>query len=281
MRVSHFPLEVDEPAQPARLSTGYAAIGDVLLPAPRLWTPVHPAGTLYATAAEHLRLVQAFLGGGSVNGIDILSPASAKAMLSPTLPFANGHVGMVWMLSDEGKPNASFNHAGAYMYGWFNAGVGFPRYDLGVVVMVNRWPMQNVGANHVESLITGFIGRWLEFEEEHPGATRPSHAWAWKRAYAIGLVMGHSYHGTLQARTRLTPAQLRAMSTGAVARSGTSLTGRWDPAGYVAGYEDILPIATDTQAIKDFLASTTVKVHPAELELLFVDIGGRGALPPP
>jgi hypothetical protein len=71
------------------------------------------------------------------------------------------------------------------------------------------------------------------------------------------------------------------MSTGAVARSGTSLAGRWDPAGYVAGYEDILPIATDPEAIKRFLGSTTVKVHPAELELLFTDIGGRGALPAP
>ena len=281
MRVSHFPPDANEPAQPANLSTGYAAIGDVLLPAPRLWTPVHPAGTLYSTAAEHLRLIQAFLGEGSLDGKQILTPASAKAMLSPTLEFGEGHVGFVWMLSDEGKPNASFHHSGAYMYGWFNSGVGFPRYDLGVVVTVNRWPMQIYGTKRVEGMITSFIGRWLAFEEEHPGVNLAARSWAWKRAYAIGLVMGHSYHGSLQARTRLTAAQLRAMSTGAVARSGTSLTGRWDPAGYVAGYDDIFPIATDTEAIKKFLGSTAIKVHPAELELVFADIGGRGALPAP
>jgi hypothetical protein len=147
-------------------------------------------------------------------------------------------------------------------------------------VTVNRWPMQ-FPPYRVESLTTAFIGRWLAFEEEHSGVNQPAHSWAWKRAYAAGLVMGHSYHGTLQAKTRLTPAQLRAMGGGAVARSGTSLVGRWDPAGYLSGYEDILPVATDPDAIKTFLGSPAVKVHPAELDLLFADIGGRGALPSP
>jgi CubicO group peptidase (beta-lactamase class C family) len=281
MTASHFPPDVGEGAQPAALSTGYAAIGDILLPAPRLWTPVQPAGTLYATAAEHLRLIQTFLGDGAYGDVRILQPASAKAMLSPSVSFGDGKLGLVWMLSDLDRPYMSFHHAGAYMYGWVNAGVGFPRYDVGVVVAVNRWPMQLYGTKRAESLISNFIGRWLAFEEAHPGASRPARSWAWKRAYAAGLVMGHSYHGSLQARTRLTPAQVHAMAAGAMPRSGASLAGRWDPAGFAAGYEDILPLATDTEAIKRFFNSPELKVHPAELELLFADIGGQVALPSP
>jgi CubicO group peptidase (beta-lactamase class C family) len=281
MRVSHFPPDVNEPAQPADLSTGYAAIADVLLPAPRLWTPVQPAGTLYATAAEHLRLIQAFLGGGSYGGNSILSRASVSAMLSPTVPFGAGHLGLVWMLSDEDKPYASFHHAGAYMYGWTNQGAGFPRYDVGVVVTVNRWPMQTyVGGARGEQLIVGFVGRWLAFEESNPGVDVPARSWAWKRSYVIGLEMAQAYHGQLQARTRLTEARLAAMSR-AAARPGTSLVGRWDPDGFRAGYEDLAPIATDQAAIKSFYGSRSLKVHPAELELLFADVGGRGGLPTP
>jgi CubicO group peptidase (beta-lactamase class C family) len=283
MRVSHFPVDQNEPAQPADLSTGYAAIGDLLLPAPRLWTPVQPAGTLYATAAEHLRLVQAFLGGGSYGGKTILSQAGATAMISPTVSFGSGggHVGLVWMLSDEDQPYASFHHAGAYMYGWTNAGVGFPRYDVGVVATVNRWPMQSYGTGaRAEQLVADFIGRWLAFEDGNPAVRFPVRSWAWKRSYLIGLVMAHAYHGQLQARTRLTEARLTAMSR-AVPRAGGSLVGRWDAAGFRAGYQDLAPIATDQAAIKTLLGSRSLKVHPAELDLLFADIGGRGGLPAP
>jgi CubicO group peptidase (beta-lactamase class C family) len=281
MRVSHFPPDVNEAAQPTNLSTGYAAIADVLLPAPRLWTPVQPAGTLYATAAEHLRLIQAFLGGGSYAGATILSRASVSAMLSPTVSFGTGHLGLVWMLSDEDKPYASFHHAGAYMYGWTNQGAGFPRYDVGVVATVNRWPMQSYGAGpRAEQLIADFVGRWLAFEETNPEIKIPARSWAWKRSYVIGLEMAQFYHGQLQARTRLTEARLAAMSR-AVARPGASLAGRWDADGFRAGYADLAPIATDEAAIKSFYGSRSLKVHPAELALLFAEVGGRGGLPTP
>ncbi|MEO8452403.1 MAG: serine hydrolase domain-containing protein, partial [Gemmatimonadota bacterium] len=281
MKSTFFPPDHDEPAQPNGLSTGYAAIGGVLLPAPRLWVPVHPAGTLYATAAEHLRLVLAFLNGGSYGGQSILSRTSAEQMLTPTVPILSGHVGLVWMLDHQGQPNAYFGHGGAYMFGWTNTGVGFPRYDVGVVVTVNRWPMQTYGQARAENLIVEFIGNWLALEEAGPRTDRPARSWAWKRSYAIGMIMGYSYHGALQARTRLTPKQLHTMGAGAIVQSGAPAKAEWDAAGYVAGFEDIAPIASDPEAVKAFLKSPKVKVHPAELDLLFADVGGRGGLPAP
>jgi len=166
------------------------------------------------------------------------------------------------------------------MYGWTNTGAGFPRYDLGVVITANRWPMQSYGQTRAESLIVDFIADWLGRAD---GATRgpePARAWAWKRSYVIGLIMGHSYHGALQARHRLTNAQLAAMAEGAVVRSGGGTRGRWHPDGFRVGYDDVAPIAADPAAVKAFLASTSLKVNPAELDLLFADVGGRGGLPP-
>ncbi len=279
MQATFFPPDHDEPAQPNSLSTGYALIGGMLLPVPRLWVPVHPAGTLYATAAQHLRLVLTLLSGGSYGGQAILSRSSAEQMLAPTVPFLTGHLGLVWMLDHQGKPNAYFGHAGAYMFGWTNTGAGFPRYDLGVVITVNRWPMQTYGQSRAENLIVEFIGNWLANEEASPRIDRPAHSWAWKRSYAIGMIMAHSYHGLLQAKTQLTARQLQAMARGGLVRPGGSPKAQWDPDGFRAGWEDLAAIATDSEAVKGFLKSPALKVHPAELDLLFADVGGRGGLP--
>jgi CubicO group peptidase (beta-lactamase class C family) len=281
MRHTAFPPDRDEPPPPAALSTGYAQIGGILLPVPRLWVPVHPAGTLFATASEHLRLILAFLDEGRYEGHAILSPAGATRMLTPTVPFASGQLGLVWMLDHWGKPNAYFGHGGAYMFGWTNTGVGYPRSGVGAVITVNRWPMQTYGQARAENLIAEFIASWLAFDDANPSARWPAHPWAWKRSYGIGMVMAYSYHGMLQAKTRLSGPELDRLAAARLVRDQGSLSERWSADGFRAGFEQIAPIAADPAAIQQLLGSAALKIHPAELELVFADIGGRGGLPAP
>ena len=109
-------------------------------------------------------------------------------------------------MARRGEPEESFGHWGAYMWGWWNVSLAFPRLDLAVVVCCNRWDMirytDPLAANApslVVDLVSGFVARE---EAGLPGS--PPESWAWKTSYAIGVSLAERTVGVLGIRSPLT-----------------------------------------------------------------------------
>jgi CubicO group peptidase (beta-lactamase class C family) len=256
------------------LSTGYAGYGPLALPTLPITISSYPAGALLTTPGDHLKLLLALAGGGAYRGVRILEPASVEAMLTPAADMGGGNfVGLVAKLFRVGESDESFGHWGAYMWGWWNASLVFPRLDLALVVCCNRWdmirytdPLAAKAPSLVVDLVSGFVARE---QAGLPGSPRRS--WAWKTAYAAGVSLAERTVGVLGVRSPLGPELLEPMA---------AATG--EPDGFRAGVADLLPEPHTVEGAAAFLASERVAVPPAELALINEELGGRGpfALPP-
>lgn len=94
----------------------------------------HPAGSAaWCSIADAARLLQVFLGEGSVDGVAVASPEAVRETL--TAPKAFPQAGLGWFLGDYlGKP--SFSHAGS-LPGCTAEMRGFPAENTGIVVLTN------------------------------------------------------------------------------------------------------------------------------------------------
>jgi hypothetical protein len=86
--------------------------------------------------------------------------------------------------------------------------------------------------------------------------------------------------GGLGIPTPLDRARVEAMATGTQVQAGTAATLLWDPDGFKTGVADLLDAGTSLAAVRGFMTSARLRVSPAELPLIYVQLGGRDALVP-
>ena len=175
-----------------RLSKGYTGLGEWNLPTPAVYFADFPAGCVVTTPGDHIRILQAYLAGGTYNGYQLLKPETVREMLTPSIPWPNlnnnGHVGLVWRLVDHGKPTFSFGHGGGHMYGFTNDYRAWPEIGLAVAVATNRWDQvwwtlpaaYKPPVAQIEDAIYSWVAGGIP--------ERPRRSWAWKESYALGLI---------------------------------------------------------------------------------------------
>ena len=267
----------------ARFSTGYAKFGQVDIPTPTIYFDDFPAGTVVSTPGDHIRLILAYLNQGRYRGYQLLKPETVKLMLTPQVPLGNQALGLVWHLTNVDKPDFSFGHAGAHMFGWYNNFRAYPKPNFALVVAVNSWDMTSAAFGNKEfNLLANFISTWIEHEEENVKRTSPSTSWAWKTSYVIGLIMAERLRGGLGIEEPLTPEMIEAMARGAKVRAGGEGKGilTWDPDGFRAGIKDMIAVEMTFEGIKGFLKSDRLKITSQELEIITKELGSDKPLLP-
>jgi hypothetical protein len=262
----------------AQVSTGYAMFGPVRIPTPDIFFADFPAGGIVTTPGDHIRVLLAYLNGGSYNGYQLLKPETIRMMLTPQTDSGPegllGAVGLTWGLFNLGKPDHYFGHGGAHMYGWHNNYRAYPELGIALVIAVNEWPMLKARyAAH--NLVADFIVSWVQ-REGQSGIRRPSASWAWKASYVVGLNMAQSIRalGILQP----IPAEMvGAMATGAQIRhEGENGEPLWDADGFRAGFADMLEVEPTPGAMEAFMQSDRLRISPGEVELLRRELGAVG-----
>jgi CubicO group peptidase (beta-lactamase class C family) len=285
MTSSSFPPVQDaahiRPEVRARLTTGYAQVGPIHVPSPDLYLAEFPAGTAVLRAGDHLRLLLAYQGGGTFGDAKLLEPESVELMLRPHVTDldgdlmkaigAEGHLGLVWMVSGASGPARYFHHSGAHMWGWTNVGRAYPALDLAIVVFANQWRLHDDPQTRYYTegrLIADYAARWLR--HERPELSRPGQQreWGWRAAYYVGLTMADRLKALLGVPSPLTEETIDAMAAGI--RSPLAL----DVDGFRAGIADLLETDLTMTGVSAFLESARLRVSPAELVILHRELGG-------
>jgi CubicO group peptidase (beta-lactamase class C family) len=268
----------------ARMSTGYALMGNVRIPTPTIYFADYPAGTVVTTPGDHIKLLLAYLNDGSYNGYQLLRPETVRAMLTPQISRDTRHNGLIWMLRNHGNLNVNFEHGGAHMFGWHNDFRAYPELGFAVAVATNRWDMvlfSDPTWQTPMSLIADFIASWIE--RERSGTNRPvaPASWTWKTSYVIGLVMAEQLKGLLGTQAPVTAEMIETLARqGEEFAPGVGGQRTWDPAGFRAGMADLLAISPLTlPAIRTLLRSDRLRVLPEEVYLLMRELRGRSGFP--
>ncbi|MFN0181122.1 MAG: serine hydrolase domain-containing protein [Gemmatimonadales bacterium] len=273
----------------ARMSRGYSGLGTVRIPTTTIYFEDHPAGTVVTTPGDHIRVLLAMMGGGRYRGHQLLQPTTVEQMLTPYVEagadaeFPKAGVGLVWNLTEWGKPQRSFGHAGAHMWGWTNHYVAYPGLDVALAIFMNQWALPNDGQGgryREASLIINFVRSWVERERAGTLRAVPPRSWAWKVAYVQGLIVVES-NAALGIREPVSAATVEMMVRGAAPRNDRPGSVSWDADGFRAGLTDMAAAELTPAGIAAFLKSDRLKILPEELPLIALELGGLGNLVAP
>jgi hypothetical protein len=226
-------------------------------------------------------LLIAMMNDGEYRGRRILRPETARLMLTPQIQNGAAGVGLVWHLTGLDTPTRRFGHGGAHMFGWTNQFNAWPELDLAIAVSTNHWNINDDAERYREAVqINDFVLSWLQNEAAGLRAPPAPASWAWKVSYVAGLIMVERMMGGLGIPTPLDRARVEAMALGTQVQPGTAATLLWDPDGFKTGVADLLDAGTSLEAVRGFMTSARLRVSPAELPLIYVQLGGRDALVP-
>lgn len=267
----------------ARLCAGYAKFGNALVPSPYLYCQSYPASGLMTTAGDHVRLLLAYMAGGTFAGRQLLQPSTVQQILRPQSAIAGlaadaVAVGLMFGLSLAGKADDFFGRAGAYPWGWWSDSRAYPHQDFAIVAFTNRWDMMrwnHPGQEIVPGLVADFVSGWLRRATRCPGRT-----WAWKAAYVMGFMLAERCNGLLGIDVPLTADAMVSMIP-AAAGPGRALGAVWDVDGFRAGAAAMSEVAGDAPSIERFVRSAEFPVAQHELPLLALEFGRRGSVPLP
>lgn len=263
---AHVPYEIQE-----RLSTGYAAFGEQLIPTPWLSIADYPAGSLLTTPGDHIRLLLAYLNGGEYQGSRILQPESVERMLTPQAKLPDGRsIGLIWWH----MPLAGMDwigHAGAYMFGWSSISLACPQYNAAFVACSNKWNMVPGGERYSAGLdIARYLAAWLQREAAGKRQNPHPRSWAWKVSYLQGMMMVDQLNGSLGISSPVTDGMLADM------QPGKADAGDWDADGFAAGVRDLREVKMTPAAIRTFLESERCQVAFEEMVFLSRQIAPSG-----
>lgn len=282
MRSSQFPAVQDSthlrPDIARRFARGFTKLGSVVLPSPEIYLGDYPAGTFVTTASDHIRLLLAYLNGGSYQGRRILQPESVKLMLTQG---ATPGIGLIWWLNRVGQPDFYFSHGGAYMFGWRNDFRGYPSLDLAAVVATNQWDMLSPSYGRAFTHVLDFLDGWVKNERRGLRHPQRDESWAWKCSYVRGLVWVDQLMGALGPHGPLPAGAVDRASRGARPLDPAAPSD-WDASGFRAGVSDMQHVPMQLDSIRAFLQSDRLRVWPEELTLIYTALGAqRDFIPDP
>jgi CubicO group peptidase (beta-lactamase class C family) len=277
MTSSQFPPVQAPPHARADLlergSTGYAALGHVLVKTPTVHFADFPAGSVLTIPREHIRLLLALANDGRYGDVQLLAPETAQAMVTPQTEMGVSglgepiHFGLGVQLTDVGKPSRSFAHGGAHMFGWVNMFRAYPDLGFAYAVFTNHWTI--LPARTGEALmIDDFIRTWVKNEAGGVGVARgdPGPGWAWKTSYVAGLAIAEQLMGLLGIEEPLSDDAIAAMARDAFLHTeAANFASGWDPDGFRTGVADMQALPMTIESIRQALATGAFKVTADEL----------------
>jgi CubicO group peptidase (beta-lactamase class C family) len=262
---------------PADRATGYAVFDGLLVPTPPLRSADFPANGLQTIPADHLRLLLALLGGGDLDGARILAPETFARMLAPQVrmdegdglwPGSDWWTGLVAIMSNLGRRDMHFGHAGSHMWGWWHVSRAYPALDCALVVCGNAWDMlrwHNPANLDATALIADGIAAWVA------GDRADERSWVYKRSLAAGLLLAERTRGGLGVEEPLAGELVDALVEGA--------RGDLDPEGFRTGLRAAANGPID--AARAACLARDAGLDPAELPLLWRDLGEAYGAPLP
>jgi CubicO group peptidase (beta-lactamase class C family) len=228
-------------------STGYTTLGGFQFVLPQMYVADYPAGTALTTASDHCRFALAMLNEGALPSGRILSPQTARLMLSPQAgigPDPAATVGLVWNVFHGGLDADYVGHGGEYFWGWSNFTRGWPGQRVAIVVSANQWHIADPGTSHRPShfagrLIGGIVTSWVNGLDPMPSMS-PAAAQSW----LAGTMVADRLTTRIGSTRPLTGPEIDALAERAIVRPGTP----WDPAAFKAALRDY-PIASIGEAM--------------------------------
>jgi hypothetical protein len=148
---------------------------------------------------------------------------------------------------------------------------------------MNQWPLpDDATARYREASLIIDIARSL-VERQRAGAIQSiaPHSWAWKVSYVAGLMIVEGINGVLGIDDPISPGMIDAMVRGSAVQTqlqrGESV---WNEDGFRAGIRDMAGVEMRPQSIARFMKSDGLRIMPEELPIIYLELGGRGTLPP-
>ncbi len=126
-----------------------------------------PAGGVSSSARDMMQYLRLLLGGGSVDGEEIIANAALAQTLVPHMissPVADpsvqrtGFYGLGWNVGVNGLGQPSFNHSGAFSLGAATFAAFNPSEEVGIVVLTNGAPIgvpESIGLTFLDYAILG------------------------------------------------------------------------------------------------------------------------------
>jgi CubicO group peptidase (beta-lactamase class C family) len=256
-------------------TTGYSRMGGTDIPTIPVYFREYPAGGALARPADHIRLLQAMMEEGELDGYRLFGPEIARAMISPATeqgPITNafgqpiGEQGLIWRLNDRSHPWTSFDHAGGHMFGWRTQGRAWPHYKAAIVVAVNQWSLPD-DTLEVQELVD-FVGTWLRYRQ--PIQVRRLNAAV--LSYTRGALLAGAYRVTFGVQGDVPPGTLETLIAGTRDREGD-----WDADAFRRGFEAVAALSPTLEAIQGFWGSEGSEIDIETAQAAYAELGGRKA----
>jgi CubicO group peptidase (beta-lactamase class C family) len=269
----------------SRLSVGYARFDRTYIPTPLVHSAVSPAAGLVTTAGDYVRLLLAFLNDGA----GVVSRETARFMLTPQLQadhypeLDDSWTGLMFQIANADRPDAFFGHGGSFPLGWYHESRGYPHHDLAIVGLTNKWDLirwVNPPAELAPSLIAEFAVSLLA-AGAGDRVDVASHSWEWKTAYVMGAMLVERCRGLFGIEASWPERAIKTMIAGTRTIDRGVVGNDWDPDGFSRGVADMMGTEMLPDAIRAFVESPEFAVPSAELPLVALAFGRRGALPMP
>lgn len=140
----------------SNVSTGFGWSGSDFQARPFEYTPA-PSGSVSATGSDMARVMQLLLNGGSLDGVTLYGPATARAFRTPIMKVPDGINGWAHGLIVYDLPGGyrGYGHSGG-MLSFLSNMVVIPQLDLGVYVTTNT----NTGWGLAERIPSAVVERF-------------------------------------------------------------------------------------------------------------------------
>lgn len=256
----------------SRTRSGYSRMGGADVPSLNVHLREYPAGGVLGRPSDHIKLLQAMMNGGELNGRRLLNEQTAAQMLTPAVDLAsltNAHEipveaqGLVWRLKDRGQPWASFEHGGAHMFCWRTQSRAWPRYKAALTVAVNQWVLPDDTREVDEA--ADFVGTWLRYRQPKC----PGQLDAEKLSYARGALLAAAYRVAFAVSGEVPEAALEQATAGTRDRAGD-----WEPTAFRRGFQAVTALPATLKAIQQFWLSPASEVDSAMIRAAYTQLGG-------
>jgi CubicO group peptidase (beta-lactamase class C family) len=272
------------------LSIGYARFGRTCVPTPSVASSLYPSVGLVSTPGDHVRvlaeLLRAGTHGGRLLGAETVAQMTAPCVSTgrqapdrwPGVPTA---IGLGLELTEGADGVESFGHLGAYPWGWWNAGVAFPRFGVAVAAFCNVWDMtrwHNRLDQSAPGLVLRYVSDALEQSTRARARLRSEPSWDWKRSYAAGALLAERLRGALGIEAVISDEDVARMTAGAVGMAPRLED--LDIAAFADGVRSMNGGAVTPSSIREWMTANG-ELERQDLPLLALELGRAGPFPSP
>lgn len=261
------PSTWDELAASEQYATGYQGFGPWCVPSPVYHSATYPGAGLVTSPVDYARLLSSLLrtANGATDGV--VSPAGLAKMLTPRVARSSPvtpdtFAGITIELSNQERDGDLWwwGHSAAYPWGyWWDARV-YPRLDLVVVAMANKWDMMrlhNPADRNAAGIVAQWAARWAAAgapprrayrsrARDWPTPTEETSAW-------MGAMVAERTYGCLGVTGRLDQQAVKTMVADTRPCDGTNPPGL-DGAGFESAVAELTELSPEPSAIADYTA---------------------------